>query len=62
MKPSFIQRPDPRAVRQYLRTVVHPPLRLGRTTKEARGHLAPGRLDQARLALRRLGSLLTDGR
>ena len=29
MRPSFMQRPGPRAFRQYLRTLAHPSLRLG---------------------------------
>ena len=50
-----MQRPDPRAFRQYLRTLAHPSLRLGGKTKERGGRLAPSRLDRARLALRQLG-------
>ena len=34
MRPSFMQRPDPRAFRQYSRTRAHPSLRLGETAKE----------------------------
>ena len=55
MSPSFMQRPDLRAFWQYLRTLAHLSLRLGGTTKEKGEHLAPSRLDQARLALRQLG-------
>ena len=50
-----MQRPDPRAFRQHLRTLAHPSLRLGGTMKEGGGELAPSRLARARLALRRLG-------
>ena len=55
MGSSFMQQPDPRAFRQYLRTLAHPSLHLGKTAKEGGGHLAPSRLDRARLALRQLG-------
>ena len=50
-----MQRPDPRAFRQYLRTLAHPSLRSGENTREGVRHLAPSRLDRARLALRQLG-------
>ena len=55
MRPSVMQRPDPRAFRQYLRTLAHPALRFGEPAKQGGGHLAPSRLDRARLALRQLG-------
>ena len=54
MRPSFMQRPDTRAFRQYLRTLAHLSLRLGGTAKEEGGHLALCRVDRARLALRQL--------
>ena len=47
MRSSFMQRPDPRAFRQYLRTLAHPSLRPGKHSREGVRHLAPGRLDQA---------------
>ena len=50
-----MQRPDLQAFRQYLRTLAHPPLRLGQAAKERGDHLAPSRLDRARLALCPLG-------
>ena len=50
-----MQRPDPRAVWQYLRTLAHPSLRLGEITREGVRHLVPSRLDRARLALPQLG-------
>ena len=34
MRPSFMQRPDPRAFRQYLRTLAHPSLRSGEKSRE----------------------------
>ena len=49
-----MQRAAPGAFRQYLRTLAHPSLRLGEAAEEGRGHLAPSRLDRARLALRQL--------
>ena len=55
MRPSFMQLPDPRAFRQYLRTLAHRSLRLGETAKEGEGHLAPSRLDRARLAVHQVG-------
>ena len=55
MRPSFVQRPDPWVLRQYLRPLAHPSLRLGGTAKERGGHLTPSRLDRARLALRQMG-------
>ena len=54
MRPSFMQRPDPRPFRQYLRTLAHPSLRSGENSRERVRHLAPSRLDRARLALRQL--------
>ena len=33
MRPSFMQRPDPRAFRQYLRTLSHPSLRPGEKSR-----------------------------
>ena len=54
MRPSFMQRPDPRAFRQYLRTLALPSLRPGGTAKEGGGHLALCRVDRARLALLQL--------
>ena len=57
MRPSFLQRPDPRTFRQYLRTLAHPSLRAG---EEVAGggatHLAPSRLDRARLSLHQMGT------
>ena len=50
-----MQRPHPRAFRQYLRTLAYPCLCLGEAPKEGRGHLAPSRLDRAQLVLRQLG-------
>ena len=55
MRPSFMQRPDPRAFWQYLRTLAHPSLRSGESSRKGVRHLAPSRLDRARLALRQLG-------
>ena len=55
MRPSFMQRPDSRAVRQYLRPLADPSLRPGENLREGVSHLAPSRLDRARLALRQLG-------
>ena len=45
MMPSIMQRPDPRAFRQYLRTLVHPSVRLGGIAKEGGGQIAPNRLE-----------------
>ena len=56
MRPSFRQRPDPRVVRQYLRTFAHPSLRSGEKSREAPGRLAPSQLDRARVALRQMGT------
>ena len=56
MRPSFMQRPDPRAFRQYLRTLAHPSLRSGEQLREEERHLAPSRLDRARLALPQMGT------
>ena len=56
MRPSFVQRPDPRAFRQCLRTLGHPPLCPGENVREGVRHLAPSRLDRARLALRHMGT------
>ena len=56
MRPSFMQRPNPRAFRQYLRTLVHPSLRSGEKPREGARHLSPSCLDRARLALRQLGT------
>ena len=55
MRPFFMRRPDLLAFRQYLGTLAHPSLCLDGTVKEGEGHLAPSRLDRARLALRQLG-------
>ena len=55
MRPSFMQGPDPRAFRQYLRTSAHPPLSSGEHSRKGARHLAFSRLDRARLALRPLG-------
>ena len=55
MRPSFIQRPHPRAFRQYLRTLAHPSSRPGENSREVVRHIAPSRLDRVRLALRQLG-------
>ena len=56
MRPSFMQRPDPRAFRQYLRTLAHLSLRAGEKSREGARHLAPSRLDRPRLALRQIGT------
>ena len=55
MRPSVMQQPDPRSCRQYLRTLAHPSFRPGENSQEGARHLAPRRLDRARLALRQLG-------
>ena len=51
-----MQRPDPRAFRQYLRTLVHPALRAGEESRGGARHLAPNLLNCARLALRQMGT------
>ena len=56
MRPCFMQRPDPRAFRQYLRTLAHPSPRSSEKSPEGARHLAPSRLDRARLALRQMGT------
>ena len=56
MSPSVMQRPDPRAFRQYARTLAHPYLRAGEKSWGATRHLAPSRLDRARLALCQMGT------
>ena len=58
MRPSFMQRPDPRAFRQYLRILAHPSLRSSENMREGVGHVAPSRLDRARLALCQLGAAI----
>ena len=55
IRPSFMQRPDLQAFRQYLRTLAHPSLRLEEAAKEGGGHLASSPLDGARLDLRQMG-------
>ena len=55
MRPSFTQRPDPRAFRQYPRTVAHPSLLPGQNSRQGVRHFAPSRLDRAQLTLRQLG-------
>ena len=56
MRPPSLQRPDPRAFQQYLRTLAHPSLRAGEGSRGGARHLAPSRLDCARLALRQKGT------
>ena len=55
MRPSFMQRPGPRAFRQYLRTLAHPSLRPGDYSRTGARHLALSRLVRARVVLRQLG-------
>ena len=52
MRPSFIQWSEPPAFRQYLRILAQPSLRSGEESLEGTRHLAPSRLDRARLAFR----------
>ena len=54
IRPSFMQRPDSRAFWQYLRTLAHPSLRSGESSREGVRQLAPSSMDRARLALRQL--------
>ena len=56
MRPTFIQRPDPRAFRQSLRGLAHHLLRVGEEPRVAARHLAPSHLDRARLAVRQVGT------
>ena len=56
VRPSSMQRPDPRAFRQYVRMLAHPPLLAGEESLEEAGHFAPSRLDRVRLALRQMGT------
>ena len=51
-----MQRHDPRAFRQYLRTLVHPFLLAGEKSRGGAKHLALSRLDRTRLALRQMGT------
>ena len=51
-----MQRPDPRAFRQHLRTLARPSLRPGEKPREGARHLALSRLDRAQLALRQMGT------
>ena len=51
-----MQRPDPPAFWQYLRTLEHPALRAGEKSRDGARHLAPSRLDRSRLALRQMGT------
>ena len=51
-----MQRPDPRAFRQYLRTLAHPFLRAGQESRGGARHLASNRVDRARLGLRQMGT------
>ena len=51
-----MQRPDPRAFRQYLRTLAHASLRAGDESPEGARHIASSRWDRARLALRQIGT------
>ena len=57
MRPSFIQLPDPRAFRQYFRTLGHPSFPSGEESQEEARHRAPSRLDRARLVLQQLQTL-----
>ena len=45
-----MQRPHPRAFRQYVLTFAHPPLRPGKRLRDVLRHLAPTPLHWARLA------------